>query len=338
MKSIRPLLVILILFVSACSPVDEKNSNDVVTDGELVWPLPPDAPKIRFLYAFRKPSDLGFRPPLIKRFFDLLAGKDNRSHMRRPYGIAVDEGLIAVADPGFKSIHLFNTEKRRYKEITSAAGEEFASPVGIGLAPERIYIADSTLGKVFVLDRKGKHIRTITGLKRPTGIAYHRANDRLYVADTLGQCIAVFSGEGELLHTFGKRGGAPGEFNYPSHLTLVGDTLYVNDTMNFRLQAFNLDGTPTSVFGELGDGSGQFAQSKGVASDSEGHLYVADALSNYVQIFDKEGRFLLAFGGMGHRAGQFQLPAGLFVQQDRIYVVDSQNRRIQVFEYLREQS
>ena len=37
---------------------------------------------------------------------------------------------------------------------------------------------------------------------------------------------------------------------------------------------------------------------------------------------------------MGTGAGEFQLPSGLQIDnQDRIYVVDSFNRRVQVFHY-----
>jgi len=43
---------------------------------------------------------------------------------------------------------------------------------------------------------------------------------------------------------------------------------------------------------------------------------------------------LYYFGGRGQGLGEFQLPAGLFVDHhDRIFVVDSFNRRVQVFRY-----
>ena len=325
----------LLLAVVACSPAGDKGGDIPAVNEPIFWPAPPEVPRVRYLYQFSKPSDLGFRTPLFKRFLNLIAGGEDRFGMGRPYAIAADESLIVVADPGLKSLQLFHTDKRRYSEITGVGGVELESPVGVALGPERIYVADSSAGRVFILDRNGKSIGTITDVTRPTGIALHRGSGRLYVADTLEHRIHIYDMEGKPVATFGARGGAAGEFNFPSHLALYGETLYVNDTMNFRIQAFDLDGRPLSAFGELGDGSGQFAQSKGVGMDSEGHIYVADALSNYVQIFDPEGRLLLAFGGKGSAAGEFLLPAGLFINRDRIYVVDSQNRRIQVFEYLR---
>ena len=73
---------------------------------------------------------------------------------------------------------------------------------------------------------------------------------------------------------------------------------------------------------------------KGIGVDSEGHLYVVDGLWGVVQVFDQQGRLLYYFGTRGTGVGEFQLPAGLFIDHDdRIFVVDSYNRRIQVFRY-----
>jgi hypothetical protein len=73
---------------------------------------------------------------------------------------------------------------------------------------------------------------------------------------------------------------------------------------------------------------------KGIGVDSEGHLYVVDGLWGVVQIFDRDGRLLYYFGAHGTGLGEFQLPTGLFIdREDRIFVVDSYNRRVQVFRY-----
>jgi DNA-binding beta-propeller fold protein YncE len=61
---------------------------------------------------------------------------------------------------------------------------------------------------------------------------------------------------------------------------------------------------------------------------------VVDGLYNIVQVFDREGQLLYYFGGKGTGFGDFQLPAGLFIDHnDRVLVVDSFNRRVQVFHY-----
>ena len=72
-----------------------------------------------------------------------------------------------------------------------------------------------------------------------------------------------------------------------------------------------------------------------MAIDSQGHLYVVDARFENVQIFDPQGRILMAFGQEGPGDGEFWLPAGVCIDsQDRIWVADTYNCRVQVFEFL----
>ena len=333
----RASFVLLLLFVASCGPGEKGQSGYLVPDESLVWPAPPQQPKIKYLYAFRGPGDLGFRPSFFERLVEFFAGEENR-RMVRPYAIAADDGLIAVADPGLRAMHLFDTDNEDYTAINEVADEQLVSPVGVAFGPDRIYLADSALGKVFILDRKGGYLSTIKGLKRPTGITYHRESKRLFVTDTLGHKIVAFDADGKQILSFGSRGSADGEFNYPSHVTVHDNTLYVNDTMNFKVQAFDIDGRILFSFGQVGDGSGNFAQPKGVGTDSAGNLYVVDAIFDKVQIFDDQGHFLLAFGDQGNRAGEFWLPTGIFIMRNKIFVADSYNERIQVFEFVGDKS
>ncbi len=328
----RVWLVLLYALLGACAPAGqgptERGSKE-----PLVWPQPPEQARIQYLYDFREPRDLGLKESFLKRVWGVIAGKEDR-RMIKPYAIAVQGQRIAVADPGARALHVFDMASNKYWRISKAGKTYLRSPVGVSLAGDKIYLSDSFLGKVFVFDPEGKHLSTIKGLARPTGLAYDQKGKRLYVAETLGHRIAVFDPRGKKQFAFGKRGDKNGRFNFPSHLFIRGETLYVNDTMNFRLQAFDLQGKYRSSFGKHGDGSGHFAQPKGVGVDAEGHIYVVDALFDRVQIFDPKGRYLLTFGGQGGKAGNFWLPSGLFIAQDRIYVADSYNQRVQVFQFL----
>ena len=297
--------------------------------------LPPATARIEYLYSFSLPSDLGLKESFSRKLRDLFTGSDDRS-MSRPYAIAVYEEQVAVADPGLGVIHLFDTGRKRYRRINEAGGLQLVSPVGIALAKNRIYIADSVLGAVFVLDGHDKLLMTLGELERPTGLAFHQQRQQLYVVDTAAHQVKIFDRSGEKISVIGGRGSGNGQFNYPSHLALANGSLFVNDTMNFRIQTFALDGKYISTFGKHGDGSGSFTQPKGIAVDPDGHIYVADAMANQVQIFDPQGLFLLGFGGPGSDEGAFHMPAGLTMSNDLVYVADSFNQRVQVFRYLRE--
>ncbi|MEQ1729621.1 MAG: 6-bladed beta-propeller, partial [Vicinamibacterales bacterium] len=57
---------------------------------------------------------------------------------------------------------------------------------------------------------------------------------------------------------------------------------------------------------------------------------------NNFQIFDDQGQLLLFVGAGGRNPGEFFLPAGMSVdEQDRLYVADQGNSRVQVFQYLK---
>jgi DNA-binding beta-propeller fold protein YncE len=61
---------------------------------------------------------------------------------------------------------------------------------------------------------------------------------------------------------------------------------------------------------------------------------VADGLGNArVAKFDKDGKFVKSWGSRGEEQGQFNMVHGLAIDaQDNVYVADTGNQRIQVFD------
>jgi len=320
----------LLIGCSPAPPVQPGNNDFSVLP---TWPPAPQSARIQLVEIFYTPDDLGIRPSVFRRLVGTIAGAE-KTGMIRPYAISVHGERIVVGDPGAKAVHIYDRGRGRYQSIGKLDDESLRSPVGVALSEDRIFISDSALGKIFILDLQGPLIHAIEGLQRPTGLAFDEEANRLYVADTLRHCISVFDDDGTALFEFGARGTGEGEFNFPSHVHLSGGRLLINDNMNFRIQSFDLEGHFQSSFGTHGDGSGHFSQPKGVASDSLGHIYVAGATIDRIQVFSQAGEFLLAFGSEGSGPGQFLMPAGLAAQDDMIYVADSYNSRVQVFRYV----
>jgi DNA-binding beta-propeller fold protein YncE len=301
----------------------------------LTWPPPPAPARIRFVRALDPELARGKRS-MFSKIVRVIIGAHDEPQMQQPYGIAVGpDGKVYVADTFARTIHVFDVVKSRYSTI-SVDGD---SLIGVAVAGGRLFVTDSVSGRVLCLDAKGKVRWTLgreSGFLRPTGIA--AADDRLYVVDTIMNCIVVVSLSGQRMASFGERGGEAGQFNFPTNIVRTADgQLLVTDTMNFRVQVFDGDGRYLRTFGHLGDGAGDFAKPKGIAVDSAGHIYVVEGFHDVVQIFDDEGRLLLAFGESGSGSGQFWLPSGIAIVNDVVYVADSANRRLQVFEYLRDQ-
>jgi len=331
------LAVFFMAFAAGCGSPDIKEDLPQKSSKPLLWPSPPAPARISYVRAIEKPQDIGVTKGFFTKVFEFIAGARN-DEMIKPYGITVDStGRIISVDTSLKRIHIYDLQNHDYTYIDEAGNFILSTPIAATVdADDNIYVTDSSAGTVFVYNKKGKFLRALTGLTRPTGIAIDKVAKKMFVADTGAHVIKVFDLNGTPLHTIGKRGDKDGEFNYPVDIFVDrnGD-LFVNDSMNYRIQIFNGNGKFLSKFGSHGDGSGDFGRPKGIAVDGEGHVYVADALFDTVQIFDRNGRFLLNFGSIGREIGSFWLPSGLYIDGgDKIYVSDSYNRRIQVFEFL----
>jgi DNA-binding beta-propeller fold protein YncE len=301
---------------------------------ERVWPDPPATARIRFLTSLV--PETAVRRSFFRKLWDAVSGGRDTPVMAQPYGVTMGPaGRLYVADTAGRAVHVYDVRTGGYSKLDV----DSESLIGVAALGGRLFVTDSVGGRVICLNAAGRKqwaTGSEAGLLRPTGIV--AADDRLHVVDTLAHRIVTLSPEGRVIGSFGSRGGEPGQFNYPTNIARDGGgRLYVTDSMNFRIQILTPQGRYVSSFGHLGDGSGDFSRPKGVAVDREGHIYVVEGLHDVVQIFDQDGRFLLGFGEPGHSAGEFWLATGIAIANDRIYVADSSNRRVQVFEYLKEE-
>lgn len=336
MRRIRAAAIVcMALALGACAPAAGTRE----AGPARVWPAAPAEPRIAFVKAFSRPEDLGIAKGFLQRLADVVFGASD-ARLIRPMAVVTAGGAIYVADPGANGVHRFDTTSGEYALVRGEGGSALRSPVGLarGGAGE-VYVTDSALAEVFVIRPGAKHavpLRLSARLRQPTGIAFDGGTGRLYVVDTTAHRVMAFGPGGTLESSFGGRGAAPGEFNYPTLLwRSSAGRLYVTDSLNFRTQVFDERGRFLAGFGRLGDGTGDLARQKGVATDRHGHVYVVDALFHALQIFDPAGRFLLSVGGPGRDRGEFWLPTGIFIDaDDTIYVADSFNQRVQVFRYI----
>jgi sugar lactone lactonase YvrE len=263
--------------------------------------------------------------------------------MVKPYGVAVSKlGRVYVTDTAARRVFVFDPEAKAVSFVGEKGPGKLTKPIGVAVDGEgKVFVADTTVNRVFGYDLKGQLAIAIGregDLESPSGLAVDRARNLLYVADAKKHRVLCYSTvDGTAVRTMGRRGGGPGEFNFPTNLFVNRNgRLYVTDTMNFRIQMFDPEGGFLAEFGTQGDTPGTLNRPKGVGVDSEGHIYVADSSFNNFQIFDALGRLLLYVGTGGTEPGEFFLPAGLSVdERDRIYVADQGNARVQVFEYLK---
>ncbi len=333
----RALLVVLVVCVAGCGTKTWTLKTTQPTVG-LQWPYQPNKAKITYA---RSLSGLAPDTDSQSVLNAIVFGREEEDRYAFVLPVAVatgDDGRIAVADLGRKRVHLYLPVEKRYVPLTGSEDEPMTSPVGVVFDEAmNLFVSDST-GKLFVFGPGGGLLRTVRHagaekLLRPTGIAYSPRKKLVYVADTLANRVHGFGSNGDYVLSFGERGDAKGQFNFPTHIFWApSGELYVTDSMNFRVEIFSEEGKNLGAFGHHGDGSGDLGLPKGLAVDREGAVYVVDGLFDHVQLFDRQGAFLLAVGQRGTDFGEFWLPSGAFInEKNELYVCDTYNRRVQVF-------
>jgi len=130
------------------------------------------------------------------------------------------------------------------------------------------------------------------------------------------------------------------------------DNIWVTDKGSDMVIKFTPEGRVAMVFGRKQEASdedtaplkhpnpplpsepGRFRQVTDVAWDSSDNTYISDGyINSRVAKVDRDGNWLKSWGDRGTAPGQFHTPHSIAVDaNNRIYVADRSNRRIQVFD------
>ncbi|MCX6268380.1 MAG: PKD domain-containing protein [Bacteroidetes bacterium] len=175
------------------------------------------------------------------------------------------------------------------------AGTVFPSSM-VFCADGLLYISDSRLQRIIVLDLSGKVIRTIGAgtLTCPTGITYDKKNNRILVAE---------------------HGGIGTGF---SPVVKVG--------------IYGLTGNLISNFGSNGNADGKFYRIQGLAVGRCGEIYVPEPYQGNISVFTENAIFTSRFGHYGDSINQLRVPLDIAINsQDKIFITSENNGSIEVY-------
>jgi DNA-binding beta-propeller fold protein YncE len=326
-RAVPAALLLAALALSGCATASGAKAPDVV------WPLPPDPPRIKFVRAFAREGNLS--TGALKTTLRALIPGSPEAVIQNPTGLALslDEKVLYVACANASRVLAMDLEGGGVRLVANVEGRRPSAPFGIAVDAEgALYVTDARENAVWVYDRAGAFLRRIGKdvLQHPTHLALDRRRQVLYVTSGTEQAseahrIEVLSLKGEHLRTIGARGAGPGQFNFPQGLTVGTDgNLYVVDMLNFRVQVFDPDGQLLGMFGSIGAGQpGTFDKAKGIALDAFGNIYVSDSQQAYVQIFNPRYQPLMGFGGRAGVPGYMSLPTAVAIDsRNTIYVAD----------------
>lgn len=238
----------------------------------------------------------------------------------RSHAITVGpDDMVYIADDGDHTVRKFTPEGKLLLTLgTSGVG----SDVKIDRSLPTLY------------DRLGSITRSGPPFNRPTGVALGPDGD-IYVSDGYGNArVHQFTGDGELVRSWGEPGSGPGEFRLPHAIWIDNGRIYLADRENDRIQIFSMTGDfidqwthvqrPTDI---CIDASGnvfvsELAWLQGQRSFLNG---VADRTKHgRVSVFDTQGNLLLRLGGADSFApGNFWAPHALcFDSRGDLYVAE----------------
>ena len=173
---------------------------------------------------------------------------------------------------------------------------------------------------------------TITGLKRPCGVAVSDDNHAI-VTECYDNCVTILDKEEKKAKSLGGEGGTGNvKLFYPRGVAITPDKfILVSD--DHKIQKISMDGYCIASVGEEGSGPLQFKYPYGIAiSPISGQVYIVDRGNNRIQVLNPDLTFSHSFGSKGSANGQFWYPRNIaFDSQGLVYVADSDNDCIQKF-------
>jgi sugar lactone lactonase YvrE len=204
-----------------------------------------------------------------------------------------------------------------------------------------IYVADGGNNRVQIFDSEANYLTTIDISNEyqsllPEGVAidaygylYVTANDMVFVYDTNDSNYP-------LIRTFGGSGTALGQLSGASGIYVVDATgeIIITEMDNNRVSIFNSSGEIVTAIGTPDIVDGYFSNPRDIAVVNN-RVYVSDTFNYRIQVFNLDGAFLTQWGEWGIENGQFNEPWGIDADSaGNIFVADSNNNRLQKFDYL----
>ncbi len=221
---------------------------------------------------------------------------------------------------------------------SKGVGKNLFKPYGVGAKEGTIYVTDTAIGLVFVIDTKNRKV-TFLGdrppgkLALPVSIALGAGGETIFVSDSKLKKVFGYRKNGALFFALGEKG----EFRRPSGIAINHklNRLYVVDTKAHNVKVYDItNGSLLFEFGKRGIEEGEFNFPTNIAVDPRNdNVAIVDTQNFRVQIFDKDGNFLSKFGRLGDKPGMFSRPKGIGIDSEgHIYVSDAAFNNVQIFD------
>jgi PKD repeat protein len=286
------------------------------------------------------------------------AGADN-AHFNEPRHIIIDSnGRLYVADSlnhriqildvaGFPAVNYIATIGASGVSGSDNAHLNTPSGVAVDISRGRIYVSDGYNWRVQMFDYATRAWQATLADSSYTDDVAVDASGNLYISKPWGgqHIVKQFDSSLNFIKNYGSA-GVPyltdtHHYYQPSGVAIAMDgSMYISETYGRRLTKLNAGGTAQWSIGTPGNWGGdnsEFSYARAVDLDSQGRVYVVDEANCRVQVYNSDGSYRATLGAGGDYCGtgsdQFGRPRGVAIGPgDMIYVADSDNHRVQVFD------
>jgi len=207
----------------------------------------------------------------------------------------------------------------RYRYVGELTGEE-------NFRPEHSVDTNSVLNALKWLVGLNENPNPVV-LQRPqSGVV--DAQGRIYVTDSNRQGVYVFDNIAGQLEVW-ELAGLRTKFETPIGIALgMQDEILVADAELHSVFRLDKKGNPLGEFGR-----DLLKRPTGLARDAKrGRVFVADTHAHDVKVFSDDGKLLKVIGKRGEGDGEFNFPTHLTFAADKLYVTDTMNSRVQIFD------
>ena len=254
----------------------------------------------------------------------------------KPVSIGGYGDYLFVLDGAGPSVYKYNLKDKTIENFGQVGQQFKGEPTNIFVEPDlSFYIADPAGKRVMYFDKNGFLIRSymdLVNLSRPVDVFVDQPTGDVYSADGSFSHVVVFNRLGTPLRAIGSRGNGPGKFRAITAITKgARDSIYIADRIELPVQEI---GTSLGALGQFrfSLGEGEITWPTAVAVDAEQRVFVSDKADNTIKVYD-DIRLIAILGGAGSAPGRFRLITDMWMSKEqKLYVADSLNRRVQVFD------
>lgn len=237
-----------------------------------------------------------------------------------PTAVIARNNIVFVVDSGLRQILRYDPAQMAMTRFTEYAGTVSGMAIGPDMS---LYVVDAASRQVLHFSWDGKPL-PIFGhenvISHPVAIALDESTGQLFVADSLYNHVVAFTSLGRALTPL-----KSDESRSIESMARGPDGLYLVDRLSRQVVVMGTDGIDRYTLG-----GESLKDPQAIAVDRYNRVFVSDSFDNTIKVFEQK-QLVATIGRSGDVPAAFNRITFLSLDRNQLYVADSLNARIQIF-------